>query len=329
MPVAGPDVIELTERNFGSSIDGHPFAVIDIWSPSSAPCRAFAPTFAAAAARNPDVLFAQVNAEDQQAMVEQFDIHSFPTLIIFRSNIIVYAKTGALEARALDEVLAAARALDMEQVRRKVVSVATVAGAATTPTTEVRTQAAADARLLSTTLEPQKDQTRLAAVQRTADTVGVVELTDQSFAPYVNGHPFAVVDFWAPSSSPSRAFAPTFAAAAGRNPDVLFVKVNAEVRRATVAQFNIRTVPALLVIRGNIAVHSKAGALRRGRLTRSWPLRERSIWSRCGARPEWMQSDRVPSARRAPMSTQGLQRTRVTSRSKPIYGHRFADRGQR
>ena len=142
MPAAGPDVIELTERNFGSSIDGHPFAVIDIWAPSSAPCRAFAPTFAAAAARNPDVLFAKVNAEDQQAMVEQFDIRSFPTLIIFRSNIIVYAKAGALEARALDEVLAAARALDMEQVRRKVVSVDTVAvGAATAPTTDVHAQA--------------------------------------------------------------------------------------------------------------------------------------------------------------------------------------------
>ena len=137
-----------------------------------------------------------------------------------------------------------------KQVRRKVVSVDTVAvGAATAPTTEVHTQAAADARLLSATLEPQKDRTRSAAVQRTADTLGVVELTDQSFAPYVNGHPFAVVDFWAPSSSPSRAFAPTFAAAAGRNPDVLFVKVNAEVQRATVAQFNLRSVPALLIIR--------------------------------------------------------------------------------
>jgi thioredoxin 1 len=150
MPAASPDVVELTERNFGSAIDGHPFAVIDIWAPSSALCQAFAPTFAGAAARNRDVLFAKVNAEDQQAMVEQFDIRSFPTLIIFRSNIIVYAKAGALEARALDEVLATARALDMEEVRRKVVSVDTVAmGAATAPTTDVHTQAAAEARLLS------------------------------------------------------------------------------------------------------------------------------------------------------------------------------------
>ncbi|HEY1438074.1 MAG TPA: hypothetical protein VGG82_11300, partial [Casimicrobiaceae bacterium] len=44
-------VIELTQQNFAASIDGHPFAVIDIWAPSSALCRAFVPTFAAAAAR--------------------------------------------------------------------------------------------------------------------------------------------------------------------------------------------------------------------------------------------------------------------------------------
>ncbi|HEY1438075.1 MAG TPA: 2OG-Fe(II) oxygenase family protein, partial [Casimicrobiaceae bacterium] len=161
----------------------------------------------------------------------------------------------------LDEVLAAARALDMEEVRRKVVSVDTVApDAPTAPSTSANAQAAAAAGQLSTTLEPQKDRAPLAAIETTADSIGVVELTDQTFAPYVNGHPFAVVDFWTPSSSPSRAFAPTFAAAAARNPDVLFVKVNAEAQRATVAQFNIRSLPALLIIRSNVVVYAKAGA---------------------------------------------------------------------
>ncbi len=145
-----PGVIELTEQNFAASINGHPFAVVDFWAPSSVPCRAFAPTFAAAAARNPDVLFAKVNTEDQQAIGAQFNIRSTPTLMIFRSNIIVYAKAGALEARTLDEVLGATRALDMEQVRRKVTKVDAVAlGAPIAPTTDVDAQAAADPSLLS------------------------------------------------------------------------------------------------------------------------------------------------------------------------------------
>ena len=145
-----PRVIELTEQNFAASIDGHPFAVVEFWAPSSAPCRAFAPILAAAAARNPDVLFGKVNTEDQRAIGAQFNIRSMPALMIFRGNIIVYDKAGALDAGALDEVLRAARALDMEQVQRKVVSVDGVAlGNPTAPTTHADTKAAGDASLPS------------------------------------------------------------------------------------------------------------------------------------------------------------------------------------
>jgi len=152
-----PGVVELTEQNFAASINGHPFAVIDFWAPSSPSCRAFAGTFAAAAARNPDILFLKVNTEGQQAISAQFNIRSTPTLMIFRSNIIVYAKPGALDASALDEVLGVARALDMEQVRSKVTKVDAVTLGArpvgapiepTTPTT-VDAQAATNASLLS------------------------------------------------------------------------------------------------------------------------------------------------------------------------------------
>lgn len=145
-----PGVVELTEQNFALSIDGHPFAVVDFWAPWCAPCRTFVPTFAAAAARNPDILFAKVNTEDQRAIAAQFNIRSIPTLMIFRSNVIVYAKSGALQASALEEVLSAARALDMEQVQRKVVGVDQVAlGAPAAPTAAADTQPAADASALS------------------------------------------------------------------------------------------------------------------------------------------------------------------------------------
>jgi len=145
-----PGVVELTEQNFASAIDGHPLAVICFWAPSSAPCRAFAPIFGAAAGRNPDVLFSRVNVEAQQAIGAQFDVRSTPTLLIFRSNIIVYGKAGALQAGELDNLLAAVRALDMEEVRRKVVSVDEVAlGTSGAPSADGGSQAAADTSLLS------------------------------------------------------------------------------------------------------------------------------------------------------------------------------------
>jgi thioredoxin 1 len=120
MATETPTVLELTKENFTQSIDGHPFAVIDFWAPWCGPCRAFAPIFAAAAARHPDVLFAKVDTEQEQELAAHFHIRSIPTLMIFRENIIVFAQPGALAASALEEVLAASRALDMESVRREI-----------------------------------------------------------------------------------------------------------------------------------------------------------------------------------------------------------------
>ena len=112
-------VVELDAAGFGATIPGHAFAIIYFWAPWCGPCRGFAPVYAAAAARHPGILFAKVNTEVEQDLAAQFGIRSIPTLVIFRDDIIVYADAGALSPAALDEVIAAAEALDMDSVRRE------------------------------------------------------------------------------------------------------------------------------------------------------------------------------------------------------------------
>ena len=67
--ITAGEVLELDTDAFSSTIPNHPFAVVDFWAPWCAPCRAFAPTFAQAAKKHPQVLFAKVNTEDEQGLV--------------------------------------------------------------------------------------------------------------------------------------------------------------------------------------------------------------------------------------------------------------------
>ena len=94
--------------------------IVDFWAPWCGPCRSFAPAYEAASDKYPDVVFAKVNTEEQQALAGYFQIRSIPTLMIFREKIIIFAQPGALPASALDQVIGKAKSLDMNEVRREI-----------------------------------------------------------------------------------------------------------------------------------------------------------------------------------------------------------------
>ncbi len=112
--------VEVTQENFNQVVNGNSMVIVDFWAPWCGPCRSFAPAYEAASEKHPDVVFAKVNTEEQQALAGYFQIRSIPTLMVFRDKIIIFAQPGALPAAALDQVIEKAKALDMDEVRREI-----------------------------------------------------------------------------------------------------------------------------------------------------------------------------------------------------------------
>ena len=112
--------VEVTQENFEEIVAGNGMVVVDFWAPWCGPCRSFAPAYESASEKFPDVVFAKVNTEEQQALAGYFQIRSIPTLMIFREKIIIFSQPGALPGSALEQVVEKAQALDMDEVRREI-----------------------------------------------------------------------------------------------------------------------------------------------------------------------------------------------------------------
>ncbi len=91
--------------------------------------------------------------------------------------------------------------------------------------------------------------------------MAVTELTQDTFEQTIAQHPFAIIDFWAPWCGPCQSFAPVFEKVSEQHPNILFAKVNTEQEQNLAAQFQIRSIPTLMIIRDNIIIYSQPGAL--------------------------------------------------------------------
>ena len=86
--------------------------------------------------------------------------------------------------------------------------------------------------------------------------------TSANFNAIIQGNKPVVVDFWAPWCGPCVGFAPVFEQAAQKNSDQLrFVKVDTEAEQMLGSQFNIRSIPTLMVFKNGKVVDQLNGAL--------------------------------------------------------------------
>jgi thioredoxin 1 len=112
--------LNLTKDSFQETVEKSGIVLVDWWAAWCGPCRAFGPVFERVSEKHPDAVFAKVDTEAEQELAGAFGIRSIPTLMIFRDKVLLYAEPGALPEEALEEIIAKVKALDMDDVRRRI-----------------------------------------------------------------------------------------------------------------------------------------------------------------------------------------------------------------
>jgi thioredoxin-like negative regulator of GroEL len=68
----------------------------------------------------PDIVFAKVDTEAEQALAASFRIQSIPTLMIVREQVIVFSQAGAVPEDALVDLVEQVKALDMAAIHAEI-----------------------------------------------------------------------------------------------------------------------------------------------------------------------------------------------------------------
>ena len=111
--------VTLTAETFKDHVERPGILVIDWWATWCGPCRAFAPIYDKASDTHTDVVFGKIDTDAQQDLAATFEIRSIPTLMVFRDQVLVFARPGMIPGAALDDLIGKVKALDMADVHRK------------------------------------------------------------------------------------------------------------------------------------------------------------------------------------------------------------------
>jgi len=100
----------LSTATFLAAVDRPGLVILDVHGSCCGPCRVFAPVFAAAAGRHPDIRFVTVDADAEPELCAGLQVRSVPTVLGFADSHLVLRHAGGLSDAGLEQLLTRLRA---------------------------------------------------------------------------------------------------------------------------------------------------------------------------------------------------------------------------
>jgi len=95
----------------------------------------------------------------------------------------------------------------------------------------------------------------------------LVQLTDKNFDQIVGEHKYVLVDFWSENCAPCHTFKKVIQQVAPDYPEFVFAEINVNEEQKLAEEFEIRAVPAVMILRNRAIIYADSGMLTRTTLT--------------------------------------------------------------
>jgi thioredoxin 1 len=108
---------ELTFDRFEEILEAGGITLVCFWAKWCEPSRTFSPVFEASSEKHSDIQFLKCDIEDERELSALLNVMTIPTILTFRDGILVFSEARALPGAALEQLIAAMRGLDMDELR--------------------------------------------------------------------------------------------------------------------------------------------------------------------------------------------------------------------